>query len=122
MRNLSRHSGLDPNSFQLSIHRFLMWEESRARGKVLTRITALEQQRTLRRRQLEDIKVKACMSGILQLVPVERGQQVTPGSNLARVANPSNLKAELRIAETQTKDIRIGQYAEVDTRNVQSLR
>ena len=40
-----------------------------------------------------------------------------PGTNLARVANPSNLKAELRIAETQTKDIRIGQYAEVDTRN-----
>ena len=57
------------------------------------------------------------MSGTLQSVPVERGQQVGPGTNLARVANPSNLKAELRIAETQTKDIRIGQYAEVDTRN-----
>jgi HlyD family secretion protein len=71
----------------------------------------------LRRRQLDDLKVKAGMSGILQLVPVERGQQVAPGTNLARVANPSNLKAELRIAETQTKDIRIGQSAEVDTRN-----
>jgi HlyD family secretion protein len=71
----------------------------------------------LRRRQLDDLKVKAGMSGTLQLVPVERGQQVGPGTNLARVANPSNLKAELRIAETQTKDIRIGQYAEVDTRN-----
>jgi HlyD family secretion protein len=71
----------------------------------------------LRKRQLEDLKVKAGMSGILQLVPVERGQQIAPGANLARVANPSNLKAELRIAETQTKDIRIGQYAEVDTRN-----
>ncbi len=57
------------------------------------------------------------MSGTLQSVPVERGQQVGPGTNLARVANPSNLKAELRIAETQTKDIRIGQFAEVDTRN-----
>ena len=71
----------------------------------------------LRRKQLDDLKVKAGMSGTLQLVPVERGQQVGPGTNLARVANPSNLKAELRIAETQTKDIRIGQYAEVDTRN-----
>ena len=71
----------------------------------------------LRRRQLGDLKVKAGMSGTLQLVPVERGQQVGPGTNLARVANPSNLKAELRIAETQTKDIRVGQYAEVDTRN-----
>ncbi len=71
----------------------------------------------LRRKQLDELNVRAGMSGILQIVPVERGQQVGPGTNLARVANPSNLKAELRIAETQTKDIRSGQYAEVDTRN-----
>jgi HlyD family secretion protein len=71
----------------------------------------------LRRRQLDDLKVKAGMEGVLQLVPVERGAQVGPGTNLARVADPTNLKAELRIAETQTKDIRIGQSAEVDTRN-----
>ena len=74
-------------------------------------------------RKLDDLKVKAGMNGVLQCVcsnpttQVERGAQVNPGSNLARVANPSVLKAELRIAETQTKDIRIGQYAEVDTRN-----
>jgi HlyD family secretion protein len=61
--------------------------------------------------------VKAGMTGVLQSVPVEVGAQVGPGANLARVANPTDLKAELRIAETQTKDIRIGQYAEVDTRN-----
>jgi HlyD family secretion protein len=71
----------------------------------------------LRRRQLEDLKVKAGMSGVLQEIPVERGAQVAPGANVARVADPSNLKAELRIAETQTKDIRVGQVAEVDTRN-----
>ena len=71
----------------------------------------------LRRRQLDDLKVKAGMEGVLQLVPVERGAQVGPGTNLARVADPTNLKAELRIADTQTKDIRIGQIAEVDTRN-----
>ena len=71
----------------------------------------------LKRQQLEDLKVKAGMAGILQLVPVEVGAQVAPGTNLARVANPNDLKAELRIAETQTKDIRIGQPAEVDTRN-----
>jgi HlyD family secretion protein len=71
----------------------------------------------LRVRQLDDLKVKAGMNGVLQLVPVERGAQVAPGTNLARVADPTNLKAELRIAETQTKDIRIGQIAEVDTRN-----
>jgi HlyD family secretion protein len=71
----------------------------------------------LRRKQLDDLRVKAGMPGTLQLVPVEVGAQVKAGDNLARVADPSNLKAELRIAETQTKDIRIGQYAEVDTRN-----
>jgi HlyD family secretion protein len=71
----------------------------------------------LRVRQLDDLKVKAGMPGVLQLVPVEVGSQVAPGANLARVANPTNLKAELRIAETQTKDIRIGQPAEIDTRN-----
>lgn len=77
----------------------------------------------LRERQLDDLKVKAGMTGVLQCVcssptvQVEVGAQVGPGTNLARVANPTTLKAELRIAETQTKDIRIGQYAEVDTRN-----
>jgi HlyD family secretion protein len=71
----------------------------------------------LRVRQLDDLRVKAGMQGVLQVVPVEVGAQVGPGTNLARVADPTNLKAELRIAETQTKDIEIGQYAEVDTRN-----
>jgi len=71
----------------------------------------------LQNRRLDDLKVKAGMTGVLQEVPVERGAQVGPGTNLARVADPTNLKAEIRIAETQTKDIRVGQYAEIDTRN-----
>jgi HlyD family secretion protein len=71
----------------------------------------------LRLQEQEDLKVKAGMAGVLSQVPVEVGQQVGPGTNLARVADPTRLKAEVRIAETQTKDIRIGQVAEVDTRN-----
>jgi HlyD family secretion protein len=71
----------------------------------------------LRLRQLDDLKVKAGMHGVLQVMPVEVGQQVAAGANVARVADPTVLKAELRIAETQTKDIRVGQTAEVDTRN-----
>jgi HlyD family secretion protein len=71
----------------------------------------------LRLQQLENLKVRAGMTGVLQIVPVEVGATVGPGTNLARVADPSTLKAELRIAETQTKDITIGQIAEVDTRN-----
>jgi HlyD family secretion protein len=54
---------------------------------------------------------------VLQLVPVDVGQQVAPGTNLARVANPARLKAEIKIAETQAKDVQIGQAATVDTRN-----
>jgi HlyD family secretion protein len=71
----------------------------------------------LHRRQLEALNVRAGMNGVLQVVPVEVGQQVAPGTNLARVANPRTLKAELRIPETQAKDVAVGQRAIVDTRN-----
>jgi HlyD family secretion protein len=71
----------------------------------------------LTRQQRDELKVRAGLAGMLQVVPVEVGQQVAPGTNLARVANPSRLKAEIKIAETQAKDIQIGQKAEVDTRN-----
>jgi HlyD family secretion protein len=57
------------------------------------------------------------MAGMLQQVEVQVGQQVTPGTNLARVADPTKLKAQLKIAETQAKDIQIGQVASIDTRN-----
>ena len=71
----------------------------------------------LKKRQYDELKVRAGFNGMLQLVQVEVGQQVGPGEKLARVANPSRLKAELKIAETQAKDIQIGQLASVDTRN-----
>jgi HlyD family secretion protein len=71
----------------------------------------------LRQSQLDQLRVRAGNDGVLQLVPVEVGARVAPGTNLARVANPQHLKAELRIAETQAKDIMIGQVAQVDTRN-----
>ena len=57
------------------------------------------------------------MTGVLEQVPVEVGQQVAQGTNVARVADPNRLKAELRIAETQARDLTIGQLASVDTRN-----
>jgi HlyD family secretion protein len=80
----------------------------------------VEQQKVLyqlRRSQLEALHVRAGINGVLQLVPVEVGQRVTPGSNLARVADPKRLKAEIKIAETQAKDVVIGQKATIDTRN-----
>ena len=57
------------------------------------------------------------MHGVLQQVPLDEGQRVTAGTNLARVGDPTVLKAELRIAETQAKDIQVGQKASIDTRN-----
>jgi HlyD family secretion protein len=80
----------------------------------------VEQQRALyelRKAELEALHVRAGINGVLQLVPVEVGQHVTPGTNLARVADPKKLKAEIKIAETQAKDVLIGQKAAVDTRN-----
>ena len=71
----------------------------------------------LRNDQVSDLRVRAGNTGLLQEVPLEEGQSVTPGTNLARVGDPSRLKAELRIAETQAKDIQIGQTAAIDTRN-----
>jgi HlyD family secretion protein len=71
----------------------------------------------LKHQQVDDLHVRAGFTGVLQLVPVDVGQQVAPGANLARVADPSRLKAELKIAETQAKDIQVGQSASIDTRN-----
>ena len=71
----------------------------------------------LKKSQLEALHVRAGINGVLQLVPVEEGQHVTPGTNLARVADPKKLKAEIKIAETQAKDVALGQKASIDTRN-----
>lgn len=80
----------------------------------------LEQARAmaaLRREQLAGLEVRAGIDGVLQEVAVEVGQRVTAGATLARVAQPERLKAELRIPETQAKDVALGQAVEVDTRN-----
>ncbi|MBI4475911.1 MAG: HlyD family efflux transporter periplasmic adaptor subunit [Acidobacteria bacterium] len=71
----------------------------------------------LRQNQVLSLQVLAGVKGVLQQVAVEVGQQVGPGTNLARVSDPTNLKAELRIAETQAKDILLNQKATIDTRN-----
>lgn len=81
------------------------------------RIEQLRNTLALRDRQADSLKLKAGIDGVLQQVPVEVGQQVAPGTNLARVARPDVLIAELRVAETQAKDVVIGQKVAVDTRN-----
>jgi HlyD family secretion protein len=81
------------------------------------RVRQLKEAVDLKRKQVNSLKVRAGIDGVLQLLQVEVGQQVTVGQNIARVANPLRLKAELKIAETQAKDILPGQPVQVDTRN-----
>lgn len=81
------------------------------------RVQGLRVLAKLKRDQVDALLVRAGTSGVLQQVSVQVGQQVTPGFNIARVADPASLKAELRIAETQIKDVKLGQPVAVDTRN-----
>ena len=92
-----------------------------ARAQLAVQQAAVDQARAvvdLRRREHDELKVRAGIDGVLQVIPPEiaDGARVAPGANLARVANPSRLKAEIKVAETQARDIQIGQRAEIDTR------
>src|SRR5579859_204234 len=110
---------------QLSIRAQLEDERTQIAGesskaRLEAQLARVEQQKALyqlRRGQVAALHVRAGINGVLQLVPVEVGQRVTPGGNLARVADPKRLKAEIKIAETQAKDVVVGQKAAIDTRN-----
>jgi HlyD family secretion protein len=71
----------------------------------------------LKRKQVDQLTIRAGIDGVLQEVDVEVGQRVPIGTILAKVADPKKLKAVLQIAETQMKDVRVGLDATVDTRN-----
>lgn len=94
--------------------------EETAEAKIAAEKSHVDQQRALydlRRAQLDGLHVRAGINGVLQVVPVEVGQSVMPGTNLARVADPKKLKAEIKIAETQANELVPGMKASVDTRN-----
>jgi HlyD family secretion protein len=91
-----------------------------ANAKLAAQQARVEQMKALyglKRSQMEALHVRAGIDGVLQLLPVDVGQHVTPGMNLARVADPKKLRAEVKIAETQAKDVVPGQKATIDTRN-----
>jgi len=125
----------------------LILKQSRARAEELGKLNEIEQERLrmnpesanaqlaaqeakleqmralyeLKRQQVEALKVRAGIEGVLQKLgdtaPLQIGQQVAAGVNLARVANPTKLKAEIKIAETQARDVTFDQRAIIDTRN-----
>ena len=105
--------------FEIESKRYTMATDS-VQARTRVQQSAVDQARAvveLQERRLSDLAVRPGFAGVLQQVPIEVGQRVAPGQNLARVADPKRLKAELRIAETQAKDVELGQLAYVDTRN-----
>jgi len=116
-QSVTRHESLRTrNSIETAR---LKVSEASAAAQLQSAQANIDQRRSnynLRRQQVDQLRVRAGMAGVLEQVPVEVGQQVQPGTNLVRVADPTRLKAELRIAETQARDLTIGQIASVDTR------
>jgi HlyD family secretion protein len=104
---------------ELEKQRLAVAEDS-AKAQIEAQEAHVEQLRALaelKRSQMDALHVRAGIPGVLQEVTVQVGQRVTPGTALAKVVQPNKLKAQLKIAETQAKDIEIGQPASIDTRN-----
>ena len=71
----------------------------------------------LKQKQMQRLKVQAGVAGVLVDLPLQVGQHVLPGAELARIVQPNHLMAELKIPETQARDVQIGEPASVDTHN-----
>jgi HlyD family secretion protein len=82
------------------------------------RIDLLRASYEQKKRHVEELKIRAGVSGVLQQVSIEGGQRIAMGTAVAKVAEPGRLKAQLKVAETQAKDIVLGQIATIDTRPV----
>ena len=89
-------------------------EQLTAQAAQIERLRAVVQ---FRRRLVDSMKVRAGWRGVLSEMPLELGQWVTPGALLSKVVQPERLKALLRIPETQTRDLALGQPVEIDTHN-----
>ena len=94
--------------------------EASTRSRLAAQQAAVEQRRDLfelQQQRVRALEVRAGIDGVLQQINVQAGQQIAAGTNVARVARPDRLKATIRIAETQAKDVSVGQRAKIDTRN-----
>lgn len=93
-------------------------DSARAQSEVQeAKVQQLRALANLKHAQVDALRVRAGIAGVLQELPLQVGQRVTSGATLAKVVQPEKLKAQLRIAETQAKDVEVGQRAEIDTRN-----
>jgi HlyD family secretion protein len=91
-----------------------------AKAKIAAQQAKVDQQNAqyqLKKSDFDSLHVRAGINGVLQVIPVEVGAHVSPGTNLARVADPKKLMAQIKVTETQVKDVLPGQKAKIDTRN-----
>lgn len=119
-RRLSRNAadGLE-NRYKLEVQR-LQIDRQAINTQLAAQKAKVDQYRAqyaLQQNQVASLRVRAGIAGVLQQVSAEVGQRVPAGTVLAKVVQPSRLKAALKIAETQAKDIGLGQSASIDTRN-----
>lgn len=99
--------------------RLSVYSES-AKAQIASQEAKVEQLRALaglKSAQMDALHVRAGIAGVLQELPLQPGQRVNPGTTLAKVVQPEKLKAQLKIAETQARDVQIGEPASIDTRN-----
>lgn len=119
-REISRTSA-DETQNRMKIEETRLRVSAAAQESRLAAAKALVEQRRafrdLQRERVDALRVRAGIDGVLQQVSVQAGQRVAAGTAIARIARPERLKAEIRIAETQAKDIAVGQRAMLDTRN-----
>ena len=116
-----RLSQLDAESLAVQLEQ----ERSRVEGLKLahdaqvqsqnTRIAVLQSTYEMRKRQIEQLKVRAGAAGVLQELSLQLGQRVSTGSAIAKIAESGRLKVQLRIPETQVKDLIVGQTVSIDT-------
>jgi HlyD family secretion protein len=100
--------------------RRLLIDEQAEQAQLAASAARIERARALsrlRRSQVDALRVRAGSKGVVQQLLVEAGQLVVPGVNLARVSEPGRLKAEVRVPETQARDVTVGLPAAIDTRN-----
>jgi HlyD family secretion protein len=96
----------------------IMTESTNAQlDSLKVQIEQLKAQQQLKKQQVADLTIRAGTEGVLQEMNYQVGQRVHPGDTLAKVAQPWKLKAEIKIPETQAKDVVLGQVAQIDTRN-----
>jgi len=86
-------------------------------AELQTKVDQMRVLADLKQKQLDSLKVRAGIDGVLVELPLHVGEHVSPGAMLAKVVQPNHLMAELKVAETQARDVQNNEPVSVDTHN-----